>query len=251
MIERILCPVDFSDCSRTALRYAVAIGRWQQARVSVLNVGPAVLVYEALVSHVTPTAVATPTRSERASQVARLLQPFVDHHNPIDVILEEGDAAAAIASTVERQAIDLIVMGTHGRTGLGQLMFGSVTRQIIGVVRSPVLIVPAGPGPLPSFHGFTRVLCTLPPEELAWGRLLAAAEGAEVTFQRVPGGADELVQLTRETKPDLIVLRRGPAIESVLRTLAVPVLIGGQPMRRSRQATPPRDHADRTPLRFN
>jgi len=223
MISNILCPVDRSDCSRQALQLALAIANWRHAHVKVINVGPAVMLYPALVARVTPSVVATPTRAERAGRLARFLQPHVNTLRPIDVILEEGDAATTIAAAVGPYAIDLIVMGTHGRSGLGRLTFGSVTQHVVGAARCPVLVVPPGAALLPWFHGFTRVLCSATGREYA--RLLTDGDRAQITTLPSTESYDDILQAASEARPDVIVWdREGAAIGTLVQKATVPVV---------------------------
>jgi nucleotide-binding universal stress UspA family protein/mono/diheme cytochrome c family protein len=227
MVRNILCPVDFSDCSRRALQVALAVGRWAGAHVTVLNAGPAVLLYPALVARVTPAVVPTPTRAERAARVARFLEPFVDLHRPLDVILEEGDPAASIAAAMERLSIDLIVIGTHGRGGIGQWAFGSTTRQVVHAARCPVLVVPPGPQPLPFFHGFNRILCSDRAGDPSV-RLLCASDRAQITPLPAGESCADILKAASDERADLIVWNReDAAIDALIRKAAVPVLSTG------------------------
>ena len=60
-----------------------------------------------------------------------------------DVRLESGDAARMIVDVADTGGFDLIVMGTHGRTGLGHLLMGSVAEKVIRRAHVPVLTVPS------------------------------------------------------------------------------------------------------------
>ncbi len=64
-----------------------------------------------------------------------------DHTVPYDHMLLVGDPATAIAQAAEREGADLIVMGTHGRTGLTRLLMGSVAEAVVRKARCPVLTV--------------------------------------------------------------------------------------------------------------
>ncbi len=65
---------------------------------------------------------------------------------PVDTLLRRGFAPEAIMETAEERDADLIVMGTHGRTGLSRLLMGSVAENVLPRASCPVLIVKAGHG---------------------------------------------------------------------------------------------------------
>ena len=225
MISNILCPVDGSDCSRQALQLAVAIANWRDAHVKVINIGPAAIRYPVLIGRATPTVVATPTRAERATQLARFLQPHTYPDRPIDVILEEGDAATMIAAAVRPYAIDLIVMGTHGRSGLGRLTIGSVTEHVVRAAGCPLLVVPPAAPLLPSFRGFRRVLCSISATGREYARLLTDGNRAQITALPPTESYDDILQAASEARPDLIVWDRECAtIATLVRRATVPVL---------------------------
>ena len=64
-----------------------------------------------------------------------------DLNNPVETRLRQGDAAEEILSSAEELGCDLIVMGTHGRSGLGRLLMGSVAESVLRKARCPVLTV--------------------------------------------------------------------------------------------------------------
>ena len=64
-----------------------------------------------------------------------------DHAVPFEHMLLVGDPAQAISETAEKEGCDLIVMGTHGRTGLTRLLMGSVAEAVVRKAKCPVLTV--------------------------------------------------------------------------------------------------------------
>lgn len=146
MIEmrRILCPVDFSSFSRRALDHAVAIARWYRSTVTVLHVStpvavatvaPAPGVFE-------PLALAGLDREQVLRDMKGLIEDESAPGVPIDSLVREGNAAAEILEQAAAMQADLIVMGTHGRTGFERLLLGSVTEKVLRKARCPVLTVP-------------------------------------------------------------------------------------------------------------
>ena len=129
-IQTILHPTDFSECSGHALQLACSLARDHGARLIVLHVMPVPLVQEKRLY-----------REEMTSELNRLgasdAQVRVEHR------LEEGDAATQILRIAQETGCDLIVLGTHGRTGLGRLLMGSVAEQVLRTATCPVLTVRA------------------------------------------------------------------------------------------------------------
>jgi nucleotide-binding universal stress UspA family protein len=136
-IHTILHPTDFSEPSDNAFHLACALARDYNAKLILLHV--AVLtsgVYgEALIPPPSPIA--------EEEELARRLQQLRPPNPSISVehLLEEGAPAAEILRVAEDHHVDLIVMGTHGRTGLRRLLMGSVAEQVVRKARCPVLTV--------------------------------------------------------------------------------------------------------------
>jgi nucleotide-binding universal stress UspA family protein len=143
-IRRILCPIDFSDHARRALDHAMAIARWHKATVTVLHVfapmpaaavglgpmglEPAVLApvdYEQLLAETKAFAA-----SEAASGV------------PVEARVRGGVPAAEILDEATSLQADLLVIGTHGRSGFERALLGSVAEKVLRKARCPVMTVP-------------------------------------------------------------------------------------------------------------
>jgi nucleotide-binding universal stress UspA family protein len=135
-IQTILLPTDFSPYSDTAFRLACSVARDYGARLILLHVvSPPVMVYGEGVLPVDPVENRN-TLLERLQELAsRALKIPVDHR------VVEGDAATVILQVAEETKCDLIVMGTHGRTGLGRLLMGSVAEKVSRRAPCPVLTV--------------------------------------------------------------------------------------------------------------
>jgi nucleotide-binding universal stress UspA family protein len=155
-LERILCPVDFSEPSKRALRHALAIARWHESELTVLYVED-VLLHAASVE-----ASGYHDLPERQNQE---LREFVDDAGGGDrgvrTISDSGDAVSGILKRATRDASDLIVMGTNGRSGLARAILGSVTERVVQQASIPVLTIPPA-AELPESDGlmpFDRILC--------------------------------------------------------------------------------------------
>jgi len=142
-IQRVLCPVDLSEYSRHALNHAVAVARWYEASVTALHVFAAVPVAAyAPGTPGFPSVVLTPDDRE---QVVTAVKRFVTETAPavpIDVVTREGDASGEIVAHAKDMHADLLVIGTHGRSGFERLILGSVTEKVLRRAACPVLSVP-------------------------------------------------------------------------------------------------------------
>jgi nucleotide-binding universal stress UspA family protein len=205
-IERILCPTDFSEFSLRALKRAVNLASWFEARVTALHVMPRTpwaLPGDAYGTYVTMAADLSRARQEEeAKELARFIEPFLGEGAPIETTLVEGDPWREIQAAAEALPADLVVMGTHGRSGFEHLLLGSVTEKVLRRAPCPVFTVgnaEAAPsaGPL-----FRRILCAADLTKASGATLdmalsLAEENLAEVTLLHVVEG------FLGETGPDL------------------------------------------------
>jgi len=163
-IQRILCPIDFSDCSRRALDHAIAIARWYKSAVTVLHVFPTAeaapvglrpVVFEPiLLSPAERDKLLADTKAFAAAESA----PGIS----IQAAVREGHVAAEILEQVETTKTDLIVVGTHGRSGFQRLLLGSVAERILREARCPVMTVPRRLDAVPAGPVlYQRVLCPI------------------------------------------------------------------------------------------
>jgi len=143
-IRHILVPTDFSTTSDAALDYAREIAARFNARLSLLHVlqdpfvnGP--LVSDAYISE-TP-GVRTTIMEDAKARLAHRLTP--NDHLTFEARAEAifGHGAQTIVDYAADQEIDLIVMGTHGRTGVAHLLLGSVAERVVRTAHCPVLTV--------------------------------------------------------------------------------------------------------------
>jgi universal stress protein A len=156
-IQTILHPTDFSERSGYAFQLACALARDYGARLVVLHVAtPPTIVYGEGVLPPDPQLLS----QEAKEQLNQLEVP--DSNVRAERRYEEGDPATTILRAAQEIHADLIVMGTHGRTGLGRLLMGSVAEQVVRKAPCPVLTVKT---PLPEAAPALRG----PAEEAAQG----------------------------------------------------------------------------------
>jgi nucleotide-binding universal stress UspA family protein len=135
-IKTILHPTDFSERSDYAFRLACALARDHGARVIVLHV--AELPIPAYGEASAPVALIQISMEAEKECLERIVAP---QGVKIERRLVEGAAATEILRAAEEMKADLIVLGTHGRTGINRFLLGSVAEQVVRKARCPVLSV--------------------------------------------------------------------------------------------------------------
>jgi len=144
-IRRILCPIDFSDYSRHALDHAVAIARCYGSTIALLNVYATAPVPVHAAGSLMHRAAAVLTPGDRGALLTAMkgfAEQEVGSGIPIDFDLSEGPVAAEILDRAKTMPADLLVMGTHGRSGFERLMLGSIAEKVLRKAACPVLTVP-------------------------------------------------------------------------------------------------------------
>ncbi len=142
-IRRILHATDFSSASRRALETAVDFAKQNKAQLFIAHVLVPSVAYPAD-SYADPALYVEIERSERR-HAQRALEKVVGNVQRAKVkvtgLLLRGAAADQIVRAARRRGADMIVIGTHGRTGLRKLLMGSVAGRIVSESRAPVLTV--------------------------------------------------------------------------------------------------------------
>jgi nucleotide-binding universal stress UspA family protein len=186
--RQILCPVDFSEFSRHAIDHAVAIAQWYGGTVTALHVMHPIPYADPLMAS---AIVFTPEDLERSRRdLAQFIAQETSH--PVNTVVVQGTAAPTIVHEAATMPADLIVLGTHGRSGFEHLMLGSVTERVLRKAPCPVLTVPhrmpdvVEVGPV-MFH---RILCAVDfspssMKALTYAASLAKETGAQLTVMHV------------------------------------------------------------------
>jgi nucleotide-binding universal stress UspA family protein len=146
-IKRILVPVDFSSHSLAALDYAAELGTRFGAQLFVLHVVEPIVYYTAPdfaggAGAATADLIDEQQRCGRA-QLVRLERRYAKRRVALRAFLQTGTPHQAIADTATQTKADLIVMATHGHTGLSHLLMGSVAERVVRVAACPVLTLRA------------------------------------------------------------------------------------------------------------
>ena len=132
----ILHPTDFSPLSAHAFHVSCSLAREHSGRIIVLHVAelPVIAPSDAMIP---------PPPGGIRQAIAEQLRGIQAPDNKVVVVhrLEEGDPVSEILRVASESKCDLIVMGTHGRTGLAHQLMGSVAEQVVRKATCPVLIV--------------------------------------------------------------------------------------------------------------
>lgn len=160
-INRILCAIDFSDFSLDALRHALMLSQWYSAQLTLFHAyqsSQPLEVSEALGA--IPVFVEADANTV-AEEVRRFCEPVLAASGQsVEVVVRPGDAAREIRHEAERLPADLLVIGTHGRSGFERLFLGSVTEKVLRSTPVPVLTIPP-PVQEPGAPLLKTILCPL------------------------------------------------------------------------------------------
>jgi nucleotide-binding universal stress UspA family protein len=141
-LEHILVATDFGTSSLRAVRFAAELAARLEAQLTVLHV-----VQESPVVYADDPGVALGfgARDDRERSAKRELDGFLESlardATRCDGVIRVGDAAREIVAYAHESECDLLVVGTHGRSGISRLLLGSVAERIVRTSRVPVLSV--------------------------------------------------------------------------------------------------------------
>jgi nucleotide-binding universal stress UspA family protein len=138
-INHILVPVDFSSYAEHALEYALALAKTLQARLTLLHVlEPLPLSRDATTAF--PEAYLAELERTAQHKLEEDLRRVQDAGLHASTVIAHGIPFQGIVETARQQHVDLIVMGTHGRTGLRHVLVGSVAEKVVRLAPCPVLV---------------------------------------------------------------------------------------------------------------
>lgn len=147
-LKQILAPTDFSEHSDQALRSAAELARQFGAKLVLLHVVPSDILESISKAHVPPhpmDKVYEDLTHEVREQYARHVAPELRRAVEAEILVLPGVPFLEIIRTARVKGVGLIVMATHGRTGLSHALVGSVTEKVVRKAPCPVLSIrPAG-----------------------------------------------------------------------------------------------------------
>ena len=217
-ITQVLCPVDFSDISRHALDHAAAMARRYEAKLTLLY------VFVSLPTLDLPPLVLEDADRARLEHDLRRMATRVPSSVSVDLRVEQAEYAHhEVLRQVADTHADLLVLGTHGRSGFQRLFLGSVTEKVIRKATCPTLVVPPRASDVPPDAPvrFRRILCPIDFSSsslsaLAYALNLAEEADAHLTLLHVIEMPPELRE--NPLAPDFDVDRIHAAAEADART---------------------------------
>lgn len=149
-IKQILVPTDFSENAEHALSYAIELAKQCSAKIHLLHT-PVIPTYLLMDLSYSPgpeavTRILNDAQDQLDAQAKLVDDAGVEHFT----VIREGTVHEVIRDYAREHDVDLAVVGTHGRTGVSKLMYGSVAERVIKTVHTPIIVIPTGGGKLPS-----------------------------------------------------------------------------------------------------
>jgi len=241
--SRILVPVDLSEASAHALRYASRLAARFDATLLVLHARDLVVPLD-FGAPMTPMVITSDSvLAELArEEVQTFAETNVSTQVPFEVIIAEDTPVNAIGTTTKSTRADLIVIGTHGRTGFRRLVLGSVTESVMRNATVPVLTIGMHTADSRVSPALPRIACYVDDPESA-KRLLEvtsalagdeknivmfSADTPEDAIAKARAIHADLIALATPSRHDALDVLRGTAVERIVQQSFCPVLVVGE-----------------------
>lgn len=141
-LKRILVPIDFSGYSRKALQYAIPFARQSHASIDLIYVvEPTVYPADFSFGQVGFPAIEDELRKRGAEELDDLLMHEIGKRVPARRAIRTGKAFYEIIQYAREEKMDLIIIATHGHTGIEHALFGSTAEKVVRKAPCPVLVV--------------------------------------------------------------------------------------------------------------
>jgi nucleotide-binding universal stress UspA family protein len=139
-LKKILCPIDHSDGSKEALKYAVSFAMKNEAKLYLLHVID-IRSFDESIDTMAAQIPNDETIKQLKTKLLECIPEEIRSDMQIEALVVQGIPFAEIISIAKGNNVDMIVMGTHGRTGLAHIMIGSVSEKVVRKAHCPVLTV--------------------------------------------------------------------------------------------------------------
>jgi len=141
-INNILVPIDFSGHSRNALRYAIPMANQYDATLHLLYVvEPTVYPADLGFGQVVMPGIENELRAKGQSELQNLIETEIGGTIRAESVVRTGKPHQEILNEVKEKNIDLIIMATHGHTGVEHMLFGSTAMRVVRLATCPVLTI--------------------------------------------------------------------------------------------------------------
>jgi nucleotide-binding universal stress UspA family protein len=139
-INKILVPVDFSDYSKSSLRYAVNFSKYFNAEISLIYVvEPVIYPPDFSMGQIAIPSVNAEWDQRAKEELDKLAKNEIPDDVKVKTIIKTGKPFLEIIETAEEENIDLIIIASHGRTGMEHILFGSTAEKVVRKAPCPVL----------------------------------------------------------------------------------------------------------------
>jgi len=140
-MEKILCPTDFSEFSNQAQKYAVSLAREYKAKLILLHVIENFYPYSGFAETAFPVVEIYAEMERYVEQEMENLRTKAPTDVEIETIISRGTPFMEVINISREKAVDLIVIATHGKTGLEHVFFGSTAEKVVRKAPCPVLTI--------------------------------------------------------------------------------------------------------------
>lgn len=144
-LKSILVPIDFSESSKKALKYAIPFARQFNASIDLIYVvEPTIYPADFSFGQVGFPNVEEELRTRGAEELEGLIKKVIRGQVSAKKVIRTGKAYYEIDQYAREQNIDLIIIATHGHSGVEQILFGSTAEKVVRKAPCPVLVVRSG-----------------------------------------------------------------------------------------------------------
>ncbi len=140
MFKKILCPVDFSQFSQEVVDYAVDLAIKYGAELHIMHVIPNMTYFTPYESFLTPENLVA-IEKHIQDQVENDFEKVLKQNVPAKKVIRTGVPFVEIIDYAKSESIDLIVMGTHGRSGIEHILIGNVAEKVVRKSPCPVMTI--------------------------------------------------------------------------------------------------------------
>ena len=140
MINKVLVPIDFSDYSKNALKYAAEFAKHFKAKMYLIYVvEPIIYPADFSMGQVAIPSTDIDVTKRAEEELQNLVKLLIDPSVQVETIIKTGKPFFEINDTATEKDIDLIIIATHGHTGVEHLLFGSTAEKVVRKAPCPVL----------------------------------------------------------------------------------------------------------------
>lgn len=139
-IKKILVPIDFSDYSKSALKYTVNFAKYFKAEIHLIYViEPVIYPPDFSMGQIAIPAIDLDMDKRSQEELQKLSKKEIPPETKVQIFVKTGKPYIEIIETAREQNIDLIIIATHGHTGVEHILFGSTAEKVVRKAPCPVL----------------------------------------------------------------------------------------------------------------